>query len=150
MRKWFYILGLILGMSSFSSLGAEEFPEQWVLGKYVKNGKVTTGNPQALLNVRSGPDVSHDAVRTLKDGQPVTVYAAKGDWIRISPDAPKPPVAAAPKAAAADPASAPAAAPKQAATPETSEENTQMVQYSIIASGILALLVLVFIQSKND
>lgn len=58
----------------------------WVDGKYVKNGAVDTGIPSASLAVRSGPGKDYSTVKSLPNGEKVTVYETKDGWVRISPD----------------------------------------------------------------
>lgn len=86
MRKMLTVLCLVCGMISVAGAAPGDLLEKWALGKYVKNGKVDTGNPRAMLNVRSGPGSSYDVAGTLKDGDAVTVYAKKSGWVRITPD----------------------------------------------------------------
>lgn len=60
--------------------------QQWVDGKYVKEGMVNTGNPAANLAVRSGPGKTFTTVKTVPHGEKVSVYETKNGWVRISPD----------------------------------------------------------------
>lgn len=74
-------------MEADETLVQQEIVEQWVLGEYVKNGRIDTGSPQAGLNIRSGPGTDHDAVGALNYGDKVTEYDRQAGWIRISPNA---------------------------------------------------------------
>ena len=139
MKKFLIILGLLFGVLGAVHAASEQFPEQWVLSKYVKDGKVDTGNPKALLNVRSGAGVNFDSIRTVKMGQPVVVYAKSGDWVRISPDVKKEAAKAAEKVVKK--------APAKAAKEPSSE--VPFTRYAIILTGLVALLAVLFVQSKN-
>jgi hypothetical protein len=62
-------------------VAAPETVDCWVYAEYIKDGKVT---PE-LLNVRSGPSLSHSAVGILVQGNPVTVRGQVEKWLRIAP-----------------------------------------------------------------
>lgn len=124
MRKVWFTLMLLLGIAVFSE-AAEELPERWVLAKYIKNDQVMTGNPEAVLNIRSGPGLTFDAVGTLKEGQPVKEYARQADWVRISPKVIE-------QAETADAASG------------AENDQTMMIRYGIIIAGLLGTLVVLF------
>ncbi len=62
---------------------APETVDCWVHSEYITDGTVMP----ALLNIRSGPSLSHSVVGILPKGSPVTVRAQVEKWLRIAPTA---------------------------------------------------------------
>lgn len=60
---------------------APDSTDCWVHSDYVRDGKVVPD----LLNVRSGPSLSHSTIGVLSKGTPVTVRGQVGEWLRIAP-----------------------------------------------------------------
>ena len=62
-------------------VAAPETVDCWVHSDYIVDGK---GEP-ALLNIRSGPSLSHSIVGVVAAGSPVTVRGQVDEWLRIAP-----------------------------------------------------------------
>ena len=164
MRKVWFVLILLLSVAVFSS-AAEEFPERWVLSKYIKNNQVSIP-AGAVLAVRSGPGVSYDEVDSLGDRHPITEYDRIGDWIRISPKVEAQPVAPRVEAQPVAPrVEAQPVAPRVEAQPVTPKVDAEPVtlkkesddsnpremifRYGVIITGLIATILVLLKKSLS-
>jgi uncharacterized protein YraI len=59
--------------------------ERWIIGQFVKNGRVDTGETDAILNVRSGAGDSFPVVGDVRHGELITVFNEQDGWLRMTP-----------------------------------------------------------------